>query len=65
MKEGGVLSLCRESVGVFYSPSQLGSDLQEYGYLLSLELNWSGYIVEFHGILTFVGYLMPNPFLYK
>ena len=22
-------------------------------------------LVEFYGISTFVGYLMPNPFLYK
>ena len=24
-----------------------------------------GWLVGFYGILTFVGYLMPNPFLYK
>ena len=24
-----------------------------------------GWLIGFHGILTFVGYLMPNPFLYK
>ena len=24
-----------------------------------------GWLVGFHGISTFVGYLMPNPFLYK
>ena len=24
-----------------------------------------GWLVEFYGMSTFVGYLMPNPFLYK
>ena len=24
-----------------------------------------GYLFEFYGISTFVGYLMPNPFLYN
>ena len=28
-------------------------------------LNLVGWLVGFYGISTFVGYLMPNPFLYK
>ena len=28
-------------------------------------LHLFGWLVEFYGISTFVGYLMPNPFSYK
>ena len=48
-----VLPLCSDVVGVFYRSSCKG------GCWLV------GWLVGFYGISTFVGYLMPNPFLYK
>ena len=29
------------------------------------DVEWIGWLVEFYGISTIVGYLMPNPLLYK
>ena len=40
--------------------------LFEYKGVMSCVINVQpGWLVEFYGISTFVGYLMPNPFLCK
>ena len=34
--------------------------------MIDVKLNWLvSWLIGFYGISTFVGYLMPNPFLYK
>ena len=38
---------------------------QVYMTLLPTKMQLVGWLVGFYGISTFVGYLMPNPFLYK
>ena len=55
----GDLILCSDPVGVFYSPSRLGSFTRYYHFEL---LSW---LIGFYGTSTFVGYLTPNPFLCK
>ena len=33
--------------------------------MINIRLDWYSWLVGFYGISTFVGYLTPNPFLYK
>ena len=42
------------------------SKIELYGFRNNGKKRWfTGWLFEFYGISTFVGYLMPNPFSYK